>query len=705
MYISAPPSLALSSLPSSSSAPQVLASSARVATSQNSEKNKATTKPSEAVEGFQATANEQPAVASVIDSTSGSLDKDLTSKPSTISKQQLMDRACIIVFEVDPNVDLAYFRGSDHLESSGADHCAYLCYRDACTAAIFSPPSTPGKRGVCERRFDGVEKCNGTLRRDYYYKTTRPIYLQCFRCLPEKPQTKPPLEVTTPKSEVLVPQTPPASAKQESVPEAAVSPESASEAPKTEATEASQAPAPGTPESKAEKIETGVPGTIAPEPASGSGEASAADEVSKEKSIREESTGASESSKSSAGSSEEGIKSTTVSEKPEAKASEQPTPSAAETAKPEAGTPKSAEEGTVTPTIVAGKTKEEEAGAAASALPGYEPVEEGKGAAPPGTTPPPSGISSIGTSETGKVAEATSKATVGQEAATTVPEVTASEAGPSKEEGTTPQEAAQPAKSEEAPGGTKEVPTSATAAAPSTGGESTAEAGTKESSEATASAGKEETQPVQTTPSEVKPEAGSSAVVTAPVGPSEAAVGTREQPTPPAAPEGETAAADLYGAASTAMMPGSTPPPTKSAPEPETPKAEEAASKGEVQKPVGGKASSEIPPLSEPKLADETEKLAVSTAESKEATQAASGSPTAPAHDTGATLEAAKPNAEVASGTVAAPAAETVVVPPAATDKSQSIPVEKERREELSKPPSKLPAASPYKYLQGILMS
>lgn len=63
-----------------------------------------------------------------------------------------------------------------------ADHCAYLCYRDACTAAVFTPATAPASKGTCERRFDVAEKCSAALRRDYYYKTTKPVYLQCFRC-------------------------------------------------------------------------------------------------------------------------------------------------------------------------------------------------------------------------------------------------------------------------------------------------------------------------------------------------------------------------------------------------------------------------------------------------------------------------------------------------------------------------------------------
>ncbi|VDP11533.1 unnamed protein product [Onchocerca flexuosa] len=115
---------------------------------------------------------------------------------------QFIGMACIVVFEVNPEANLADFRAQDSVKVKRADHCAYLCFRDACAAAVFTPPTAPGSKGTCERRFDMGEKCNATLRRDYYYKTNKPVYLQCFRCLPKKPETKPPFEGTTLQPEI-----------------------------------------------------------------------------------------------------------------------------------------------------------------------------------------------------------------------------------------------------------------------------------------------------------------------------------------------------------------------------------------------------------------------------------------------------------------------------------------------------------------------
>ncbi|VDK67410.1 unnamed protein product [Litomosoides sigmodontis] len=128
---------------------------------------------------------EQPVIASALDRFASP-----KSKRQSRIDPQFMKIACIVVFEVDPNANIANFKAEDSVEVDRADHCAYLCYRDACTAAIFTPATTAGRKGTCQRQFDIAEKCNSGLKRDYYYKTNKPVYLQCFRCLPEKPNTK-----------------------------------------------------------------------------------------------------------------------------------------------------------------------------------------------------------------------------------------------------------------------------------------------------------------------------------------------------------------------------------------------------------------------------------------------------------------------------------------------------------------------------------
>ncbi|EFO25324.2 hypothetical protein LOAG_03162 [Loa loa] len=153
-------------------------------------------KVAESEEVSQSSSSEQPMMASAVDTSSSSQDK-----PQSPFDSQFMKMACIVVFEVDPEANMANFIAKDSIKVDRADHCAYLCYRDACSAAIFTPATAPGSKGTCERRFDIAEKCNATLNRDYYYKTTKPIHLQCFRCLPEKPQTKPSLEAITPQPE------------------------------------------------------------------------------------------------------------------------------------------------------------------------------------------------------------------------------------------------------------------------------------------------------------------------------------------------------------------------------------------------------------------------------------------------------------------------------------------------------------------------
>ncbi|MCP9261846.1 Paternally-expressed protein [Dirofilaria immitis] len=144
---------------------------------------------------------EQSAITSTLDTLESSQNKKSVFQMSRLDSR-FMKMACIVVFEVDPKANMIEFQAQDSVKVDRAEHCAYLCFRDACAAAIFTPATIPGIEGTCKRRFDIAEHCNATLKREYYYKTDKPIYLQCFRCLPEKRQTKPSLEGITPQSEI-----------------------------------------------------------------------------------------------------------------------------------------------------------------------------------------------------------------------------------------------------------------------------------------------------------------------------------------------------------------------------------------------------------------------------------------------------------------------------------------------------------------------
>ncbi|VDK77908.1 unnamed protein product [Onchocerca ochengi] len=159
-------------------------------------------KPSELVETSTVSISEQSMTASTSDTSSSPENKESVFQLPRLDPRY-MEMTCVVVFEVNPEANLADFQAQDSVKVKRADHCAYLCFRDACTAAVFTPPTAPGNKGTCERRFDTSEKCNSTLRRDYYYKTNKPVYLQCFRCLPKKPQTKPPFEETTLQPKML----------------------------------------------------------------------------------------------------------------------------------------------------------------------------------------------------------------------------------------------------------------------------------------------------------------------------------------------------------------------------------------------------------------------------------------------------------------------------------------------------------------------
>ncbi|MFH4977179.1 hypothetical protein AB6A40_003888 [Gnathostoma spinigerum] len=112
--------------------------------------------------------------------------------PSRILGNAFNYQSCVTTFEVVPNADIASFKHTMVARVRSADHCAYLCYRDACTAAVFSPSTVPGERGYCKTRFDGREKCSSAPR-SYYVKPSKAVFLQCFRCESKPPVTKAPV--------------------------------------------------------------------------------------------------------------------------------------------------------------------------------------------------------------------------------------------------------------------------------------------------------------------------------------------------------------------------------------------------------------------------------------------------------------------------------------------------------------------------------
>uniref|UniRef100_A0A914V2P7 Apple domain-containing protein n=1 Tax=Plectus sambesii TaxID=2011161 RepID=A0A914V2P7_9BILA len=90
--------------------------------------------------------------------------------------------SCSITFQVDTERKTADIEFRDIARVQSIDQCAYICYRDSCSLAVFDPPTAPEGKGYCKTQFKDGEVCSPTLPRVYQYPTEKSIAIQCIRC-------------------------------------------------------------------------------------------------------------------------------------------------------------------------------------------------------------------------------------------------------------------------------------------------------------------------------------------------------------------------------------------------------------------------------------------------------------------------------------------------------------------------------------------
>lgn len=78
------------------------------------------------------------------------------------------------------------------------NECAFICYQNSCSGAIYEPPSSQGGEAKCRVAIRQRENCSGQLQNHYSFNSHKTVALSCFRCAPNKPVTlSPDAEIIT----------------------------------------------------------------------------------------------------------------------------------------------------------------------------------------------------------------------------------------------------------------------------------------------------------------------------------------------------------------------------------------------------------------------------------------------------------------------------------------------------------------------------
>ncbi|CAK5075073.1 unnamed protein product [Meloidogyne enterolobii] len=121
---------------------------------------------------------------------------------ANLRKQRQIWRACLVTFEVSPEVErdkaLANFKLSKTASVSSLNECAFICYQNACSNVLFElgpggEESTEGsgvRLSKCHLDMESnTEKCSGNLQRHYSYPNINMTLMSCVRCVAKKPTT------------------------------------------------------------------------------------------------------------------------------------------------------------------------------------------------------------------------------------------------------------------------------------------------------------------------------------------------------------------------------------------------------------------------------------------------------------------------------------------------------------------------------------
>uniref|UniRef100_A0A914ZD04 Apple domain-containing protein n=1 Tax=Panagrolaimus superbus TaxID=310955 RepID=A0A914ZD04_9BILA len=124
--------------------------------------------------------------------------KNLLLNQSLLPQQLgIVNVTCIVTFQVFVDEDINAFKTTRIATVSNINECAYICYQNSCSGAIFVPADDKNEKAQCKVQMREEEKCHSKLQRHYTFNHAKAVVLSCFRCQPEKPITiSPDAEIT-----------------------------------------------------------------------------------------------------------------------------------------------------------------------------------------------------------------------------------------------------------------------------------------------------------------------------------------------------------------------------------------------------------------------------------------------------------------------------------------------------------------------------
>jgi hypothetical protein len=90
--------------------------------------------------------------------------------------------ACTVTFQVSVQLDGLNFEPSQEASVSSLNECAFICYQNSCSGAIYEPPSGQSAEAKCRVAIRQRENCSSKLQNHYSFNSHNKVALSCFRC-------------------------------------------------------------------------------------------------------------------------------------------------------------------------------------------------------------------------------------------------------------------------------------------------------------------------------------------------------------------------------------------------------------------------------------------------------------------------------------------------------------------------------------------
>lgn len=90
--------------------------------------------------------------------------------------------ACTVIFQVSEQLDGINFEPNQEASVTSLNECAFICYQNSCSGAIYEPPSGQSSEAKCRVAIRQRENCSPKLQNHYSFNSHKKVALSCFRC-------------------------------------------------------------------------------------------------------------------------------------------------------------------------------------------------------------------------------------------------------------------------------------------------------------------------------------------------------------------------------------------------------------------------------------------------------------------------------------------------------------------------------------------